>query len=147
MTTCFFIGHRDAPQTLQDKLNAQVKHMIAECGVTDFIVGNYGSFDRMATQAVQFAKAEHPELRAYRLIPYFPDGSAPPIPTLFDGTCYPLGLEKTPKRFCILKANRLLIDESDYLITYVRREGGNAGKFLEYARTRAGNHLITIIEL
>ena len=38
MSTCFFIGHREAPDTLLDKLSAEVEHHITECGVTEIVV-------------------------------------------------------------------------------------------------------------
>ena len=44
MSTCFFIGHREAPDTLLDKLSAEVERHITEYGVTDFVVGRYGLF-------------------------------------------------------------------------------------------------------
>ena len=50
MSTCFFIGHREAPDTLLDKLSAEVERHITEYGVTDFVVGRYGRFDTLAAK-------------------------------------------------------------------------------------------------
>ena len=42
--THFFIGHRDAPDTIYPALLAKVERHITELGVGEFIVGNYGRF-------------------------------------------------------------------------------------------------------
>ena len=42
MSTCFFIGHREAPDTLLDKLSAEVERHITEYGVTEAFV-DYGN--------------------------------------------------------------------------------------------------------
>lgn len=48
MKRCFFIGHREASIEILTALTEAVERHIAEFGVTEFIVGNYGGFDRMA---------------------------------------------------------------------------------------------------
>lgn len=48
MPTCFFIGHREAPDSLLPQLSAAVERHIMELGVTEFVVGSYGWFDSMA---------------------------------------------------------------------------------------------------
>ena len=57
MKSCFFIGHREASEEIFSALTEAVEHHIVHCGVTEFIVGNYGGFDRMAARAVISAKA------------------------------------------------------------------------------------------
>ncbi len=56
MYTCFFIGHRETPDTLLPILAAEVERHIVEYGVTDFVVGRYGRFDGMAAHGVKIAK-------------------------------------------------------------------------------------------
>ena len=46
--SCFFIGHRDANVNIYPSLLSEVERHVTEYGVTDFFVGHYGSFDRMA---------------------------------------------------------------------------------------------------
>lgn len=41
MATCFFIGHREAPDTLLFQLTDEIKRHITEYAVTDFAVGRY----------------------------------------------------------------------------------------------------------
>ena len=53
--SCFFIGHRGAPEALRPLLDAAVERHIIEYGVTEFVVGHYGRFDYMAAGAVRKA--------------------------------------------------------------------------------------------
>lgn len=46
------------------------EHHIVHCGVTEFIVGNYGGFDRMAARAVISAKALYPGITLLLLLSY-----------------------------------------------------------------------------
>ena len=58
--TCFFIGHREAPDSLLPILDAEVERHITEHGVTDFVVGRYGHFDALVAKCVKAAKKRHP---------------------------------------------------------------------------------------
>ena len=50
--SCFFIGHREAPDTVLPLLQETVNRHIECYGVTEFIVGHYGNFDYLAAKAV-----------------------------------------------------------------------------------------------
>lgn len=62
MPICFFIGHREAPETLMGELTAEVERHITEYSVTEFVVGRYGRFDALAAKCVKAAKKRHPEV-------------------------------------------------------------------------------------
>lgn len=61
MGICFFIGHREAGDELLPTLTEAVERHITEYGITSFMVGRYGNFDKMAARAVIGAKKRHPE--------------------------------------------------------------------------------------
>ena len=109
MTTCFFIGHRDAPEELSPLLAEAIERHITEYGVTEFIVGHYGAFDRMAAHMVRNAKEQHPDIRLVLLLPYFPYKFMNELASEFDGSYYPPGMENVPKPFAIVKANEHMI--------------------------------------
>ena len=67
MKSCFFIGHREASEEIFSALAEAVEHHIVDYGVTEFIVGNYGGFDRMAARAVISAKALHSVFRTHEI--------------------------------------------------------------------------------
>lgn len=133
MSTCFFIGHRDAPESIYSKLEAVVENCIAEFGVTEFYVGHYGKFDGMAARAVRAAKKHHPDIQLILLLPYLTNQS---LPEGFDGSLYPEGIEFVPKRFSILQANYRAIDSCSLIIGYVKHGFGGAYRCFEYARKR-----------
>ena len=67
MKSCFFLGHREASEEIFSALTEAVEHHIVHCGVTEFIVGNYGGFDRMAARDVISAKALHSVFRTHEI--------------------------------------------------------------------------------
>ena len=143
-TTCFFIGHRDAPEDLRPLLSDAVERHIMQYGVTEFIVGHYGRFDAMASSAVRAAKQQYPEISLVLLLPYYPfpyetDG--------FDATFYPPDMESVPKPFAIVRANEYVIRTADYLICYDRGQIGKTRDFVELARQRERKGLIHIENL
>lgn len=144
-TTCFFIGHREAPDSLLPALALTVEHHIKEYGVTDFYVGGYGRFDMLAAKTVKCAKACYPDVTLTLLLPYHPFDRPIPAPEGFDGTFYPPGMETVPKKAAIVRANRYMVDHSDFLIAYVWHPASNARELLEYAGTgkRMGKIRIT----
>ena len=54
--SCFFIGHREAGPEILPALEDAIEKHISENGVTEFIVGHYGGFDRLAAKALVSAK-------------------------------------------------------------------------------------------
>ena len=133
--SCFFIGHRSADECIYEKLIAAVDTHISEYGVTDFLVGHYGAFDRMATRAVAEARRAHPGISLTMLLPYYPEDRAISVPPIFDGTFYPPDMELCPKRYAIVRANQYAIEHSDYLIAYVTGVG-KSRDFLNYAERK-----------
>ena len=147
MKSCFFIGHREADERLLPVLRETILQLITEEDVTDFYVGGYGGFDRLAGLAVKQIKEQHPQISLRLLLPYHPAERPIDPPDGYDGTYYPEGMEKVPKRYAIVRANKLMIDASDWLIAYVSHGASNAGKLLEYAYRQKLKRNIHIINL
>ena len=139
MKTCFFIGHRDAPDELLPTLEASVERHITEYGVNAFIVGHYGNFDRLAARAVIAAKARHRSVTLHRLLPYRSKDRMEYLPKGFNGVFCPF-TEPVDESAAIPIANKYAISHCDYLIAYVCHEG-NARGFAEYARARGNIHV------
>lgn len=147
MSTCFFIGHREALDSLLPQLSAAVERHITELGVTDFVVGSYGWFDSMAARTVKAAKKRHPEVTLTLLLHYHPYDRPIPTPDGFDGTFYPPGMETVPKRVAIVRGNRYMVEHSDYLIAYAWHPASNALELTKYAKKREEKGLIKVTEL
>ena len=146
--SCFFIGHREASEEIYPALYAAVEQHIVEYGVTEFIVGHYGGFDRLAASAVKEAKRFYPEVKLTLLLPYHPEERPTPTPDGFDSTFYPPGMESVPRKIAIVRANRYVVDHVDYLIAYAWHPASNARELLEHAqrRVKKGSLFITVIK-
>ena len=139
--TCFFIGSRHTPSRIQPQLAEAVDKHIIEYGVTSFTVGHYGSFDSLVISVLNGAKKQYSHIKLYLLAPYALNQNRE-APEGFDGTFYPEGLEKVPMRYAIVQANRYMVQNSDYLISYPGV--GNSRKIVDYAQGREKKGLIKV---
>lgn len=140
----FFIGHREADERLLPRLERIVEQLITEENIRYFYVGGYGGFDRIAATAVKKAKQQHPNITLMLVLPYHPADCPVETPNGFDGTYYPDGLEKVPKRCAIVRANRHMVETCDWLVCYVKHGASNSRNLLEYAQRCAGKGLLKI---
>ena len=147
MRTCFLAGQHDAPDDIQGQLCAELERLVRFEGVTEMVVGHRGNFDRMAVSAVQSILRKSPELYGYLLVAYHDSPDTVMLPEFFEGHYYPLPLYEVPPRYAIVKANEVALEESDYLITYCSREGGNMGKLLGKAKRMEKKGHLKIINL
>lgn len=134
--TCFFIGHRETSESIFPALVQAVERHITEYGVTEFVVGHYGNFDRLAARAVLQAKERHPQVTLFLLLPYHPADRPIPAPEGFDGTFYPPDMERVPKRAAIVRANRYMADHCSFLIAYAWHPASSARELLDHAKRR-----------
>ena len=146
MKSCFFIGHREADESLLPCLISTIEKLVFQENVTCFYVGGYGGFDRIAASAVKQVKRGHPEITLMLMLPYHPAERPVEIPYGVDGTYYPEGMETVPRRFAIVQANKRMVDNVDWLVAYVRHGASNSRKILEYAQ-RQGLSCINIYYL
>ena len=146
MKSCFFIGHREADERLLPILTAAIERLITEEQVLFFYVGGYGGFDSIAATAVKRTKLHHPEITLMLVLPYHPGERPIETPYGFDGTYYPEGLEKVPRRYAIVRANEIMAKQSDWLISYVHHGASNSRRILEYAQ-KQGTACININDL
>ncbi len=147
--TCCFIGHsRIYSGVTFEQLAEAVERHIVEYSVTDFLVGNYGQFDRMSARAVKAAKARHPGVHLYLMLPYRSELGRPlPDREGYDNFVYPQEMEGVPHKFAIPRLNQLMVQDSDYAIAYVRFTWGGVYTTLEYAQRREQKGLIHIENL
>lgn len=147
MQSCFFIGHRNAGEQLLPQIAAAVERLIVESQVTQFYVGGYGRFDSMAGKAVIQMKERYDGIMLYRLLAYHPAERPVKTPKGYDGTFYPPDMERVPRRFAIVQANRYMVKTCDYLIAYAWHPASGALDLLEYARRREQKGLIHVENL
>ena len=90
-------------------------------GVTEWIVGGYGNFDRLSAVAIRELKTRHPVTLTF-LTPYHNT----PVPDGFDGAWYPFETA-VPPRVAIVRANRAAVNVCDTVLTYARYAGNTRG--------------------
>lgn len=110
--------------------------------MSGFVVGHYGNFDRLAAATLRRAKGRHPDIDLRLLLPYHPFDRPVEPPPGFDGTYYPEGLERVPRRLAIVHADRLLIRTSQFLIAHPGL--GQSRELTEYALRREERGLIRV---
>ena len=148
MSTCFFIGYHNAPESVRPLLDEAVERHITDYGVTRFLVGHYGAFDAMSAGAVIRAKQEHPEVELLLLLPYHPTERPAALTAGFDGSYYPEGMEHVPRRLAIVRANEYVIRHvCDYLVAYDRFLATKTHDFVELALQREKKGLIHVTNL
>lgn len=140
--SCFFIGSKHSSDDLIEPLKQAIETHITGYGVKTFIVGHYGNFDSMVIGALREAKKQHSDIELYLLAPYALNQKTD-TPEGFDGTFYPEGMETVPKPLAIVQANRKMVQNSDYLITYCHHIG-NTRNIVEYAQKREKKGLIKV---
>ena len=145
--SCFFMGHREADVRLLPGLGLVIDRLIQEDDVCYFYVGGYGGFDRIAAAAVKHAKQKYPDITLMLVLPYHPAERVVPTPDGFNGTYHPEGLENTPRRYAIVRTNRIMVDACDWLVCYVRHGASNSRNLLEYAQRRAQKKFIQITNI
>ena len=136
------MGNRHAPADIKGQLAETVEKHITVYGVNTFTVGHYGAFDSMAIGVLQELKKRYPDIVLYLLAPYALTQKRD-VPENFNGSFYPEGLEKVPFRYAIVQANRYMVQNSDYLISYCRHIG-NTRKIVEYAQRLEKKGLIKV---
>jgi len=146
MKSCFMFGHSDCPDSMLPRIEQAIEHYYSQYGIADFYIGNRGRFDSLAATAVRNAKQRHPDIRMYLLLAYHPSERPVDLWGGFDGSFYP-PLENTPRQYTIVKANRYMVDTTDFLICYVKHIG-NTRNLLEYAqrRKKEGVHIENVAE-
>ena len=131
---CFLFGHSTAPQEVIGSVEAAAERHYLEYGISEFVVGNRGSFDRCAALAIKRLKRRYGDVFGILLLAYHPAERALELPQGFDSSYYP-PLENVPRRYAIVRANKYMINRADSVICYVKHFG-NTRNLLEYAQRR-----------
>lgn len=138
---CCFAGHSKIYNTddIYDNLVNFIEKLITVENVSEFWVGNYGSFDGLSAKAVRNIKRKYPYVQLNLIIPYLTvdiNKYKEVYYKNYDRILIADLPERTPKKFQILKCNEYMVNNSDYIICYVLYTWGGASKTLEYAKKK-----------
>ncbi len=100
-----------------------------------FYVGNHGNFDYMVKHCLielkKFYSIDYAIVLAYLPGKKYSTNEEEPINTIL-----PDGIETIPRKFAINYRNKWMVDQSDYVVTYVKYSFGGASKFKELAEKK-----------
>lgn len=139
---CSFFGHRDVFENISDELKQAIEKAITEYDINTFYVGDRGDFDRRAAGAVRSMKSKHPDIKVVLVLPYFTNKINEYKEFYeedYDSIFLPQELMGVHPKGAITKRNRLMVDESELIICYVKREFGGAYNTVKYAERKKKN--------
>ena len=143
MAACCFFGHRDCPDAIKPRLREVLVQLIERDGVDRFYVGHQGAFDAIVHSVLRELVKSYPQIQYDIVLAYVPQGKANYDTEMTQNTILPEGIETAPKRFAIDRRNKWMLQQSDYVVTYVTHSWGGAAKFANEAK-RLGKTVIEI---
>ena len=146
---CCFAGHGKIYNynEIRAKLEECIEKIIVTENISEFLVGNYGDFDRMAAGTVKKLKEKYPCIKLTLVIPYLTsaiNNNKDYYNKNFDDILVAEIPESTPKRLGILKCNEFIVNKSDILIYHIEHSWGGAYKTLMYARKQENLKIVKV---
>jgi uncharacterized phage-like protein YoqJ len=150
--TCCFTGHREIPNSEYAVIHKRTREEIMkliEKGIERFIVGGALGFDTLAATLLFEIRENYPNIKIIVAVPYraqakgFSESDLAiynEILRLADETVI---LSENYFRGCLHARNRYMVDESNVIISYLRKESGGSAFTTGYARKKG----IEIIEV
>ena len=138
---CTFFGHRYCRLTAteENRLETLIEDLITNHNVDTFWVSRYGQFERLTNSYVHTLKEKYPHIKIILTLAYMPKEKTYDIEQdlkSYDGTYLPEGAEIGVQRFAISRRNRLLAEQTDYIICYIQKDYGGAWAAVHYANLR-----------
>ena len=127
---CTFFGHRDCPFQIESTLKREIINLIENFSVDTFYVGNNGNFDKIVYKTLLSLKHSY-KIKIYVIFAYLSTSRV-----IVQDSIYPEGLEKVPPRFAIPWRNKWMVNNSDYVIAFLRHDFGGAAKSVIYAEKK-----------
>ena len=137
-----FIGHRSLHdcKELSESIKRTITENIDGQEKVLFFCGGYGGFDDLCARVCHIIKKERGNCEVVFVTPYMTEGQQEKTKQwmqlgIYDSVIYP-PLEKVPLKFAINKRNEWMIDQSDFIIAYVKHSFGGAYQSLSYAHRK-----------
>ena len=134
--TAVFIGSRDCYGIDKSRIEQAIIQAI-ESGITYFLNGGQGYFDKTCALILQGLKARYSNIRSILVIPYRDFWIF--NKELFDEIIYPFEPRLEPLlnyKNAIPLRNRVMVEAASTAICYVERVGGGSWKTLNYAKSQ-----------
>ena len=132
MATCTFFGHRECPDFVKVKLREVLIDLITNHNMDMFYVGNQGQFDAIVCSILRELKTEYPQINYAVVLAYMPGKQTEHDD--YSDAMLPEGIESVLPRYAISWRNNWMLQQSDYVVTYITHSWGGAAQFAEKAR-------------
>lgn len=106
--------------------------LITNHNVDMFYVGHQGQFDAIVRSTLRELKKEYPQINYAVVLAYMP-GKKTEYDD-FSDTMLPEGIESVHPRYAISWRNNWMLQQSDYVITYITHSWGGAVQFSAKAK-------------
>ena len=131
MHSCTFIGHRNCPREIKELLYNTIKNLIVKKNVTSFYVGTQGAFDKLVYEVLCELEKEH-KIKVFVVLAYLERVSKDEYYDV-EKTVFPEELANVPLRFAIRRRNSYMINQADYIVTFLNTTFTNTYKNIEEA--------------
>ena len=132
MPVCTFFGHRECPDSIKIQLRDVLINLITNHDVDMFYVGNQGRFDAIVRGVLRELKKEYPQINYAVVLAHMP-GKQTEYDDYTD-TMLPEGIEAVHPCYAISWRNNWMLQQSDYVVTYITHSWGGAAKFAARAK-------------
>ena len=140
MSACTFFGHRYVSQNIEPTLRSTLIDLIENHKVDLFYVGNHGGFDAMVRRVLRELSDKYP-IRYYVVLAYMPTKRGEFDCNDYSDTILPDGIETVPKRFAITYRNKWMIEQSDFVVTYVVHDAASGAAQFKRLAVRRGKKI------
>ena len=140
---CTFFGHRYVPQKIEPTLRSTLIDLIENQDVNLFYVGNHGEFDALVRRVLRKLSAKYP-IRYSVVLAYMPEKRGEFDTADYSDTILPEGIETVPRRFAITYRNRWMIEQSDFVVTYVVHDAVSGAAQFKRLAERKGKMVIEL---
>lgn len=143
--SCCGFGHREVFENITERINSAVREA-AEQGCEIFYTGAMGQFDELFSASVRIMKKEYPNIKLICVNPYMTmdiNKIGNHLYTLYDDVIIPTELADIHYKSIITKRNQWMIQNSNIVICYTRRNFGGAYAAMKYAK-KIGKSLLIL---
>lgn len=123
MKSCTFIGHKDCPYEIKERLFCTVEDLILDKNVTRFYVGTQGRFDKLVYQVLCELEKRY-EIEIFVVLAYL-NRTIQDAYYDMEKTIFPEELTSIPLRFSIRRRNSFMIDKAEFVVTYMNTSLSN----------------------
>ena len=134
MSVCTFFGHRDSPEGIKAKLRDVLVDLINNKGVDMFYVGHQGRFDGLVHGLLKELQREYPSINYAVVLAYMPSQKREYDD--YSDTMLPEGIEAVHPHYAISWRNKWMLEQSDFVVTYITHSWGGAAQYAEKAKKK-----------